>query len=260
MNSAEYHAHPALGSTGIRELLRSPAHFKAMSSREPTPAMKLGTLVHTLVLEPEQFDARHIVAPVCNRRTTEGKATWAEFVAAAEGREVIDTDTLEEARAMAASLRAHPVGRQIHGAEVERTIMWDDHVTGVPCKARPDVLPASGIVLDVKTTTDASPEGFARSILNFGYHIQAAHYVEGVKSLGVEVRGFVLAVVETKPPYAAAGYVLGEASLALGAAKRAQALDIYAECVSSGKWPGYSGGKVTEIDLPEWHLKREAWT
>lgn len=251
MDIVDYHAHPALGSTGLRALLRSPAHFQALAFGAPSPAMRLGTLVHTLVLEPEAFAERYIVAPACDRRTKAGKETWAAFVDDAGERDVITEDDEAKGRACAQSLLSHRVGQTIKGASVEQTLMWTDAETGVICKARPDVLP-SGYLVDVKISADASPTGFAKSIANYGYHVQAAHYVEGARACGHDVKGFVFAVVETVAPYLSAGYVLSAADLDQGMSERKRALEIYAQCTASGEWPGYAGGRIEEIEMPYW--------
>lgn len=255
MKASDYHAHPALGSTQIRELLRSPAHFKALGAKEPTPSMQFGTLVHTLVLEPDTFDARYIVAPNVDRRTRAGKADWSEFQAAAGEREVIDAATNGKARAIAVSVRTHArAAKLLEAASVrEESIFWQDDETGVECKCRPDArAPSAGIVVDLKTARDASPRAFARSVANFGYHIQAAHYTAGVRAAGHEAREFLFIVAETELPYGVAVYRLDPFAIECGERARVQALDLFAECQASGEWPSYGAGKIETIELPGW--------
>lgn len=81
LTSEDYHADPSLGSSGIRELLRSPYHFWAAyrapgrPAPEPSAAMRLGTMVHALILEPEPFRSRFVMQPDgLDMRTREGKA------------------------------------------------------------------------------------------------------------------------------------------------------------------------------------------
>lgn len=59
----------------------SPRAFIAykLKERKETKAMRLGTAVHCLVLEPEKFRERYIVAKTVNGATKEGKAYWAEL-------------------------------------------------------------------------------------------------------------------------------------------------------------------------------------
>lgn len=254
MKSSDYHAHPALGSTQIRELLRSPAHFKALGAKEATPAMQLGTLVHTLVLEPDTFEERYIVAPKVDRRTKAGKVEWAEFQAAAGDREVIDAATNGKAREIAVSVRTHARAAKLLEAATarEESLFWEDEETGVECKCRPDARAASGLVVDLKTARDASPHGFQRAVASHGYHIQAAHYMAGVRAAGYAAREFLFVVVETELPYGVAVYRLDPYAIERGEDARVKALDLFVECRERGEWPGYGAGKIETIELPGW--------
>jgi arsenate reductase-like glutaredoxin family protein len=95
--------------------------------------------------------------------------------------------------------------------KAELSAFWTDPVTGIKCKCRPDWLHENkdevpvGIV-DVKSTLDASISGFARSIGKYGYDIQAAFYVDGVKAtIGLTLPFYFLAI-EKNGPHAVAMY------------------------------------------------------
>jgi hypothetical protein len=252
MDIAAYHAHPALGSSRLRELLKSPAHFRANMRRE-TEALALGSLVHTLVLEPHAFPERYLVVPRIDGRTKGGKAAKAAL--ADDPRIAVDGETMAEASACATSIMSHRVYQQIRDAQVEHTVFWTDKETGIECKARFDVL--GPLLVDLKTTRDASPKGFQRAIATYGYHIQAAHYMAGAVANGMEPRGFLFACVETSAPYLAAGYLLGNPTLEQGERERREALLTYAQCLREDRWPGYNDDRIEVIDLPNWAWKDE---
>lgn len=252
MDIADYHAHPALGSSRLRELLKSPAHFRANLRRE-TEALALGSLVHTLVLEPHAFPERYLVVPKIDGRTKEGKAAKAAL--ADDPRIAVDGEVMAEASACATSIMGHRVYQQIRDAQVEHTVFWTDKETGIECKARFDVL--GPLLVDLKTTRDASPKGFQRAIATYGYHIQAAHYMAGAIANGMEPRGFLFACVETSAPYLAAGYLLGNPTLEQGERERREALLTYAQCLREDRWPGYNDDRIEVIDLPNWAWKDE---
>lgn len=252
MDIAAYHAHPALGSSRLRELLKSPAHFKANTRRE-TEALALGSLVHTLVLEPETFPDRYVVVPKIDGRTKEGKAQRAAL--ADDPRIAVDGEIMAEASACATSIMAHRVYQHIRDAQTEHTVFWTDEETGIECKARFDVL--GPLLVDLKTTRDASPKGFQRAIATYGYHIQAAHYMAGAIANGMEPRGFLFACVETSPPYLPAGYLMGNPTLEQGERERREALLTYAQCLREDRWPGYNDDRIEVIDLPQWAWKVE---
>ena len=252
MDIAAYHAHPALGSSRLRELLKSPAHFRANLRRE-TEALALGSLVHTLVLEPHAFPERYVVVPKIDGRTKEGRAAKAAL--ADDPRIAVDGETMAEASACATSIMGHIVYQQIRNAQVEHTVFWVDEETGIECKARFDVV--GPWLVDLKTTRDASPKGFQSAIATYGYHIQAAHYMAGAIANGMEPRGFLFACVETSPPYLPAGYLMGNPTLEQGERERREALLTYAQCLRDDRWPGYNDDRIEVIDLPNWAWKDE---
>ena len=75
----------ALNYSGSKELLKSPLHYQAYltKTREDTKALRMGSYVHRLVLEPtaEATTPRFVKAPECDRRTKDGKAIFEAFTA-----------------------------------------------------------------------------------------------------------------------------------------------------------------------------------
>jgi exodeoxyribonuclease VIII len=213
----DYFSVNALSASGAKQLLRSPAHFLAdrLSARKSTPAMQLGTLVHALVLEPKTIVDNVAVAPKFDRRTTIGKKAAEEFEASAGDKMVVDEDTFARAQRVAESVLANPViHREMTGGAAEVTGMWNQH--GAPCKSRMDYL-AGATIFDVKTCRDASPDGFARQIASFSYHLQAAHYSAGYREIvGWDLDRFMFIAVETEAPYMCRLYTLDPRSLQTG--------------------------------------------
>lgn len=262
MNNAEYHASDGLSSSELKALLRSPEHFQAYGETdEQTPAMRFGSLFHTATLEPEAMTERYVIEPThINKRTKAGKAEYAEFLKASEGKEVVTTDNIQQANCMAAAVFNDKVASSLfYQGEAETSIWWEDQVAGQLCKCRPDWLdidPVRRIVVDLKSAVDASPGGFSRACFNFGYHISAAHYIEGIyRATGVHC-SFVFVAVEKKYPFAVGVYMLDQQAMELGYNQRRRALDLYNECSSAGHWPGYSQ-QVNEISLPKYAFYQE---
>ncbi len=77
----EYHALERLSNSAIGSLQKSPAHFRAKDWSKPSKAMRIGSGVHTLVLEPHLASVLLPVAPVVNKRTKAGKEEWAAWEA-----------------------------------------------------------------------------------------------------------------------------------------------------------------------------------
>lgn len=257
MPAADYHAVEALSSSGVRKLLQSPMHYRLFrdNPNPPTPQMQFGTAVHCGVLEPDTFADRVARAPRVDKRTYAGKAEWSAFQADNAGRLILSADDFGRALCCIDAVRAHPAARKLlDGAEVEKSLFWIDGGYRVPCKARFDAW-QGGIVVDLKTTTDASPDEFGRTIANFHYHAQAAMYCSGAEHvLDRSPDAFVFVVVESEPPHAVACYQLPNAAILAGMhlVNRAQAR--YAEVLASGKWSGYAE-TIEVIELPRYAMR-----
>jgi len=265
MNNTDYHAHPAISKSHLDQVARSPLHYWARyldPNRvvpEPTAAMAIGSAVHTHVLELDQWDARYVSAPDgIDRRTKMGKAEWEAFTTAATGRTVLPKADADLVMRMAHSVFSHPAAAMLLAlpGKAETTHMWTDEATGLQCKCRPDWLTDDGrLLVDLKTTEDASM-GFARSIAQWRYHVQAAWYLDGVEqSTGTRPEQFLFICVEKKAPYAVAVYAADADMIAAGAQTAARDLDVLATCKAAGAWPGYSD-QIEPISLPAWMRPR----
>lgn len=255
LTNAEYHASTAISKSGLDLIRRAPYlyAYRRENPQEQTPAMRLGTLTHTVVLEPEVFAHSVIARPEgIDRRTSAGKADWAAFEIMAEGREIITNEEGAKLAAIRDAVRSHPAAaKALTGSPtIEQSIFWDSD--GIACRCRPDAVTSKGVIVDLKTTRDASPEGFAKSIAQYRYHVQAAFYSDGYRAaFGEAPRGFVFIAVETEPPYLVAVYVASEAMTQRGRVDYQTDLDTFRRCQESGTWPGYSDAPLT-IDLPKW--------
>jgi PDDEXK-like domain of unknown function (DUF3799) len=261
MSSEAYHAiAEAIGSSGLRKLARTPLHFFGATLDPQRPpgktsdAKSAGTLAHCALLEPDQLLERYAVKPAgLDGRTREGKAWIAEMA----GRQPVTAEQLETAQRQAQAIRALPeIGPLLARGAAEVSAFWIDEATGVHCKCRPDwVHPVddnSVVILDLKTTQDASESGFARTIWNYRYDLQAAWYSDGFEQAsGLMVMGFVLVCTEAEWPHAAAAYMLEDHAMDHARAQIRELLDLYAQCKREDTWPGYVSS-IQPISLPSW--------
>lgn len=257
-----YQAGPGLSVTGVKEFRRTPYHFRrrripGAPLRPPTPAMLNGTLVHCALLEPHAFDKRYVIAPDMSKNSN----AYREWVASvgAKGLTPIDAHQRAAAFEQAASLRGlEDVAPLLSDGDAEVSAYWLDEETGVLCRCRPDFVASveygTGVILiDVKTTTDASAAEFARSCGRWGYHLQADWYCTGyARASGLTVHGMVFAVVESEYPYAAASFMLGDNSLIRAYRANRDAVARYAKCLADDEWPAYPAG-IQVIDVPVYY-------
>jgi len=186
--------------------------------------------------------------------TKEGKA-WRDAQPA--GVEIVTTEQMLTATRQAASVRQLPeVAALLERGQPEVSAFWFDEPSGLLMKCRPDSVALAGersvVLLDVKTTQDASPDAYSRSIWNFGYHLLAAHYSEGYEiASGLMVLGFAFVVVEADYPHAAAAYLIDDDGMARARRTRRRLIESYAVCRATGEWPGYPN-TMQPISLPGW--------
>lgn len=257
----EYHGLPSISKSGLDSIDLSPAIFYARHrdpnrppSREKAGQLE-GHLAHCSILEPDEFEKRYVVGPTLNRNTK----AWKEFVEANAGRVAIQSDQYEAATRQALSVRGLPeIGEVLASGRAEVSAFWVDEETGAECRCRPDFVhdvdDDSCILLDVKTFTDPSPNEFARQCARKAYAKQASFYTDGYeKASGKTVRAFIFLAVGNEWPYAASAMMLDEDSLEAGRRHYKRNLRTYADCMSTGQWPGFSNG-ITLIRLPQWAL------
>lgn len=267
---AAYHNDPvpvgSLSSTGARKLLPPgcPAKFRWwVDNQEPFKAVfEEGKAAHRKVLGvgPEliviEGDGK-LGPEVWNTDKVRAK------VAAARARDAVPLkpSQMDMVDAMAAALRSEPMAAQLLDTDqgaTELSLFWrDGDVWG---RARLDRLTRlrSGrpVVVEYKSCASAAPADAEKAIARYGYHIQGAFHRAGAIALGLapEDAGFLLVMQEKEPPYLATVVEPDFAAMRIGAIRVRQAFDRYAECVTSGRWPGYADDVVL-AELPRWETR-----
>ena len=224
LTQEDYRAYPALSTSDIKQALDNPYKFRIGFKTEETPAMKLGSLVHTLVLEPSEFNKTYAIAPIADKRTKEGKAIWAEFSEANQDKIIVDSAMYETAKGMLHSLKTSGVfERYFTQGEAETSYIGE--AFGAKIKVRPDFFNLEkNLIVDLKCVSNASAKGFQRLCANLRYYIQAYLYmrITGAKQ-------FVFVAIETKEPYTIGIYELDYIALELAEAEVKKALQIISD-------------------------------
>ena len=266
LDEAAYHADTtSLSASSAKVLLgkRPPA---------PSDALRFGTLVHTVILEPERLgryevlDAHAIAGtnPKTGKpydsptMTSKYKAAVAE--AAEQGLTVVSQDDWDAAHAEARAVMAHPEAARLLAAASEVEVSaYADHPTGARVRARFDLL-GPGFIADIKTTRDANPDDFGRTVHSLGYHISAANYLDIANANGLEVDDFALICVEKDPTpggdYRVAVMDLTERAIQWGRELMYEACERWLALGGRVDLPSYGEGRHT-IDLPPWAYPRD---
>lgn len=249
---------------------RSAAHFKHWVENPQddaeTAAFAFGKAFHCATLEPDVFDRTYVVLPKgapamptsrqwnAKNPSAESRLAmvwWTRFNEANAGRTILSLDDYDRCRRMAESIRNHSdaVAGLLVAGRREVTFRWVDDESGMKCKARADQYESGEFMLDLKKTIDASPDGFARSITRYLYDQQAAHYCDGARACDKPVPQYVILACEDAPPFVCQPYFLDPMAEERGWNLRRRALRIQAECLRTGRWPGYST-TFEQISLP----------
>jgi hypothetical protein len=239
----------------LKFMMKSPAHLHhaQVTPGKDTDPKKLGRAVHIATLEPERFKS---ACAIWDGGTRRGK-DWDRFVEENEGRELLTEREHEVCLALQTAVRSDPVAKPyLSKGKGEVTLLWTqerkDGVNGysMPAKGRID-FDAPGAIVDLKTTRNASPDGFAREVWTYRYHAQAAWYSDGYERATGRRKPYVIVAVESEPPHVVTVFLVPEVVLQLGRDEYSLWLDRLAACRASNSWPGYREAEA-ELELPRW--------
>ena len=201
----------------------------------------------------------------CPRLTGAPRLEYAEFLQINADKTVCTQDDWDTAMAMRQAVWSHPASKSLlkRKGKTEQSLTWH-HPVGVDCKGRIDLLldgkgRQKPMIVDLKTTLDASPEGFARSVAKYGYHVQAAFYKDGMKHGENRNCAFAIIAVEKAEPYAVGVYVLDDTAISQGRKDYEKVLTSWKTAVQSDVYPSYSDAPET-LSLPEWAVTPEPLT
>lgn len=268
MDEDEYHAHPALSYSGMKQLLRSPMHYRMYKLTNRTrPEFDVGHACHARILGvgmPIVEIPTRLLSSDGGIRTNDAKAFVAET--RAEGKiplkPAVYGDVVRASDAVLRNAKARDLLERPGFTEL--SLFADDPVTGVHLRCRLDRL--ADVPIDVKSTTDVQIRKVTNTVIDFGYDIQAETYrtlielVTGEKPEPMNLIFFekdapyeVRVVRLTDPVWHARGEMLMRA-----------AIDLFAWCTEQDAWPGEDedGGEIRDLVPPAWlvrQLEGEEW-
>ncbi len=267
MPEGVYHSDPCVGPTLSASIAKIIANDGSLAHahlahprlggevRAPKDAFDKGTVVHEMLLGN---GAEVRVLDFDNWRTKASKE--AKELARSEGATPMlrkDYANLEEA-AEGIRNRLKAMGLAF-GTETEVSGFWVQD--GVPCRMRMDdlcITPDRIIITDLKTCRSAKPENCNRDIIQYGYDVQRATYIDAVEHILPGFRGkveFQWVFAEIEPPYAVTPMYAPESLAHMGRQKWEQALARWRHALEVDEWPCYVEGPVV-AEPPYWALKQ----
>lgn len=281
MSNEDYHQGPGVSKSHLDVVARSPAHYwhayvnPEREPREATAAMVIGSAIHCAILEPDEFTKRYVCAPEeapkrpserqVNAKkpsldTLEAIAFWQDFDAQSQGKEILTREQWDTAQGAGQAVRRHAkAAKLLAQGRAEESFFATDEDTGLLIKCRTDWRdPGAGRVIDVKSTEDASPDAFVRSVFKYRYHVQVPWYIDTMRLAmgGAEpVREWVFLAIEKSPPYAVGLYTLPPEMVDAGRRLARRNLETIADCRMLDAWPDF-GAELFELPVPGWMRKQ----
>ena len=206
LNEKLYHSGPAVSRSQLWEIKTNYRNFLyKLESTKQTDAMVFGSLVHDAVLLPENVAKFYAILPSdINKRTKQGKADFQDFIERSADKMVIKEEDLEKAELLRSKLFEHPtVSKTFSIGRPEVSYYWTDPLTGEYLRCRMDwVIDELDRAYDLKTTSSATTEDLASSIVRYGYFLQDAFYSEGYRQVtGKELSRFSFIFIEKNEPF-----------------------------------------------------------
>lgn len=191
-----------LSFSSLKCFKESPSSFieYKLAKKEPSDAMLFGSMLHCLVLEPQDFENRYLCLEdqdICAQiggakpRATKAYKEWYQVTISEAGdRTVVDTNDYLSAKIIASNVHHNRASAKVlnlgwyHETPVDwefKNFMFKGFIDGKGDKA----------IFDLKTCADANPTKFQREIISNSYYLQAAMYLYAV---GENLPYYIIAV------------------------------------------------------------------
>ena len=250
LSNESYHRSAPIGSTGLKRILVSPAHFRYPNQFNATRAKEIGSAIHCRILESDRWEKDYKVVECDARTSALYKAACKDF----PKERVLTSVEYENVLGMQKGVLRNRHCRELIEApgRYELSLFTTDPITGVPVKVRYDKLTDTGMPVDLKKCQKAGRDDFSRTINNYGYHISAALYMDAWEwQFGEKLDVMRWIAVEEQSPHAAMRYKPDADALMIARALYREALELYAHCLDRDEWPSYEDDDE-EIGLPNY--------
>lgn len=243
----DYHANRALGSTDVKTLLESPALYANPAPRLETDAMRFGTAVHAMILEPERLHEL-VVTEAIDGRTKAGKEAIAR--ATASGAVRLNNKQIEIFNALTEAWNRYTgtakellANAQTEVPMLAETLMPDGTPyvgARIQIKALLDAWsPESHQVYDIKTMTDLPTEqAMEYACRKYKWYVQAGHYSYVYEAVtGHRLDRFAFIGVQSCEPFGVSVAWVSPELLAFGRKKAVDAYGTFLDCQNWNDWP-----------------------
>lgn len=265
LSNEEYHSDKtSVSSSGVRAALISPRDFYrgivlGLRKKETKP-MKLGSIVHMAVLEPNKFRSLYKMQPdfgdLRSPKNRDKRDAWISDQP--KDAMIMTSSEYDSLMNMLESVMNYQNGmivNMLKNAVFEKSGIFRDPDTGLKCRFRTDALQEDmSLLSELKTTRDPSYNFFMNEIGNKDYHVQVALYSKGVKEVhGTEPQQKSFIAVQNCEPYHVAVYEMPEGMLSVAEQKVKTGLLRIKKSLETDTWPGIQENGAEFAHLPSWH-------
>lgn len=274
-----YLADKRIGSSALKEVLKTPRHFFYDFEQAFTPKSKdcfeLGTFAHMAFLEPELFD-KVAAAPDVNLATKVGVLEMLRFFEGLNGSRNTCDDTwkmsdLKEILEYERSVCLYQIIKHEHfeiinalkknyywygggiipkilkGAMAEVSFYGEDAATGLGVKVRPDYFNIKenigvNAIISFKTTRADNLGKFFYDAAKLKYELSEGMYQKVMSDItGRDFNCTIMIMLQTVAPYDVAVLWWSADDIQLGKYKYENAIMTVQECFEKGWFPGFDG-------------------
>jgi len=223
----------------------------------------LGTVVDTwldhFAADPKVHPSDLFVTPPASVLSSNGQRRGKAYTEWLEGqdREVVSDTEMQKAVIMADRIKDNPLAMELIESTVctQRCIFWESP-EGHKLKLRADG-DDGRVPWDLKTTS-APIDAFPGKAVSYGYHHQAALYLDGFVAMGLLDDPFVdfkFLVVQSIPPYRVRVTIFPQQVVDFARAQIYDALEEMREVEETQNYFDPEDLKVTTMEVPRWALK-----
>lgn len=241
-------------------LTLTPAHFETDFAVAPATYVEVGMKCPSC---GSVTDSKKCAKCKMEREPIEVAKEWSwnatycrEWKEEHKGLKIRTAETVQQGQNAVKILYGAPETREVLECS-DRQVMvvskYQDKETGVvvPVRVLIDLCPRMGVpgwqsaLGDLKTCQSLAGKAWSRKVYEFGYHVQAAFYLDVYRAAtGEERTEFFHVCQESFPPWEPARKILSAEFIELGRWRYRAALERYAQCIKTGVWPGYDNSIV----------------
>jgi exodeoxyribonuclease VIII len=259
ISSEEYHKLPGVSNSRLSVFIEDPRlYFYQFLSGQYVEEQK------------DHFDFGHAVHEIsllgmCNVEviplevlTKDGKRAgnaWKAYATENAGKMLMKSQDYRAVMRCVEEIQKHPIAGALLAAPGHAEKMYSATIDGMLFRCKPDKIctwNGKTIVVDLKTTTDTTPNKFVKSIERFGYHRQEYFYRRVLEANQIDVDAFVFIAVNDSEPHCVDCYELDKEWLDYAVQEAEPALQDLRRRTVENDWKSATENSVIRVSPPNY--------